>query len=340
VNGTPRDTAEAAGQRRSPSRRSDGWRAYRRRGTPIAAAGTTRPATGRGDDHGMRLSINVTNFSWPGGAGRLGRELDRVVRAADDGGLDTVWVGDHLLQMEPGTDPAEPMLEAYTTLGWLAARTERVRLGTLVTAVSFRPPALLVKAVTTLDVLSGGRSWLGVGAGYQQQEARAIGLPLPPVAERFALLEETLRLADRMWSGDDRPYESAYLRLERPIGSPPPVRRPRVLIGGTGEKKTLRLVARYADACNVFDIPDGGRSIRHSLDVLARHCEDVGRPYDAIEKTVSTRLGPDETPDAFAARCADLAGLGIQHAVVLTSGPWTTEAVGRLAAAVPAVRDL
>jgi F420-dependent oxidoreductase-like protein len=288
----------------------------------------------------MRLSLTVTNFSWPGGPSALAGELGGIVRAADDGGLDTVWVADHLLQMEPGTDPTEPMLEAYTALGWLAARTERIRLGTMVTGVTFRPPVLLVKAVTTVDVLSGGRSWLGLGAGYQQEEARATGLPLPPVAERFALLEETLQLADRMWSGDDSPYESEHLRLERPVGSPRPVRRPRVLIGGTGEKKTLRLVARYADACNVFDIPDGGRSIRHSLDVLARHCDEVGRPYGEIEKTVSTRLGPDETPAAFAGRCAALAELGVQHAVVLTSGPWTTEAVGRLAAAVPAVRDL
>jgi F420-dependent oxidoreductase-like protein len=289
----------------------------------------------------MRVSIAVTNYSWPGGPDRLGSELARVTRAADQAGVDTVWVVDHLLQADPTAPPEDTeMLEAYTTLGFLAAQTERVRLGTMVSGVTFRPPALLVKAVTTLDVLSGGRAWLGLGAGYHGEEAEAMGLPLPPVTERFQRLEETLRIAAQMWAGDDAPFEGRHYRLGRPEGSPPPIQRPRprVLIGGTGERKTLRLVAQYADACNLFDIPDGGRTVRHKLDVLARHCADLGRPYEQIEKTLSTRLEAGESSDAFAGRCAAAAALGVEHMVVLTSSPWTAEAMSTLAAAITTLR--
>ncbi|MET0229214.1 MAG: LLM class F420-dependent oxidoreductase [Actinomycetes bacterium] len=290
----------------------------------------------------MRVSIGVTNYSWPGGPNGLGSELDRLVRGADRAGVDTVWVVDHLLQADPTAPPEDTeMLEAYTTLGFLAARTDRVRLGTMVSGVTFRPPALLVKAVTTLDVLSGGRAWLGLGAGYHGEEAEAMGLPLPPVAERFQRLEETLRIAAQMWAGDDAPFEGRHYRLGRPAGSPLPIQRPRppVLIGGTGERKTLRLVAQYADACNLFDIPDGGRTVTHKLTVLARHCADLGRPYAQIEKTLSTRLEAGETSDAFARRCEAAAALGIEHMVVLTSSPWTAEALSTLAAAITTLRQ-
>jgi F420-dependent oxidoreductase-like protein len=290
----------------------------------------------------MRLSLTVTNFSWPGGPTRLGAELRRIARQADEGGLDTLWVSDHLLQAEPGTEPTQEMLEAYTVLGHLACATDRIRLGALVSPVTFRAPALLVKAVTTLDVLSGGRAWLGLGAGYHQDEADMMGLPLPPVAERFDRMEEALRLARQMWAGDDAPFDGLHYRAARPLNSPRSITRPRppILIGGTGEKRTLPLVARCADACNVFDIPDGGTTIRRKLDVLAEHCATVGRQYEAIEKTVSTRLGPDESAAAFADRCGALAELGLDHVVVLTSGPWTPEAVERLVDAVPAVRRI
>jgi F420-dependent oxidoreductase-like protein len=284
----------------------------------------------------------VTNYSWPSGPHGLGAELARLVRAADQSGVDTVWVTDHLIQADPTVAPDDTeMLEGYTTLGFLAAHSQRVRLGTMVTGVTFRPPALLVKAVTTLDVLSGGRAWLGIGAGYQQDEAQAMGLPLPPVAERFQRLEETLQIAARMWAGDDTPFEGSHYRLGRPVGSPAPIQRPHppVLIGGTGERKTLRLVAQYADACNLFDIPDGGRTVKHKLDVLARHCEAVGRPYEAIEKTLSTRLQAGEPTDAFVGRCAAAAALGIQHMVVITSAAWTADALATLAAAIPTLRE-
>jgi F420-dependent oxidoreductase-like protein len=280
----------------------------------------------------MRVSLSVTNYSFPGGPARLGAELAAIARAADEASLDTVWVADHLLQMDPSSTPDAEMLEAYTTLGFLAAHTRQIRLGTMVTGVTFRPPALLIKAVTTLDVLSGGRAWLGLGAGYASDEARAMDLPLPSVAERFDRLDETLRLALHMWSGDPLPFEGRHYRLEQPISSPPPLRTPHppILIGGMGERRTLRLVAEHADACNLFDIPDGGETVRHKLDVLRRHCDAVGRHYDEIEKTVSTRLSPDESSDAFAERCVELGGLGIEHAVVITTGPWTPDAVERL----------
>jgi F420-dependent oxidoreductase-like protein len=251
------------------------------------------------------------------------------VRAADSAGVDTVWVSDHLIQADPTAGPGQnDMLEAYTTLGFLAAQTEKVRLGTMVSAATFRPPALLIKAVTTLDVLSGGRAWLGIGAGYQEQEARAMGLPLPPVPERFERLEDTLRLAVQMWSGDETPFEGKHFHLEQPHTSPQPERRPRILIGGTGQRRTLRLVAEYADACNLFDIPDGGATVRHKLDVLRRHCDAAGRDYETVEKTLSTRLAPGETPEALAER---VTALGIDHAILLTQGPWQVEDVARLA---------
>lgn len=281
----------------------------------------------------MKVSLSVTNYSWPGG--RPGHDLGALARAADDAGVDTVWVPDHLIQADPTAPPTDrEMYEAYTVLGFLAARTERVRLGTMVTGVTFRPPAVLLKAVTTLDALSGGRAWLGVGVGHHDGEARAMGLPFPATRARFEQLAETLQLADRMWAGDDAPFTGRHFRLERPDGHPRPIRRPPILIGGTGERRTLPLVAKYADACNVFDIPDGGRTVRHKLAVLAGHCEAEGRPYDAIEKTLSTRLDPGESGADFARRCEEARSWGIEHMVVLTSRPWTLEAVGTLGAAL------
>jgi alkanesulfonate monooxygenase SsuD/methylene tetrahydromethanopterin reductase-like flavin-dependent oxidoreductase (luciferase family) len=259
----------------------------------------------------VRVSLSVTEYP----RSDIREHLAAVVRAADAGGLDTVWVADHLLQAAPGTAPDDPMLEAYTTLGYLAGRSERVRLGTMVAAVTYRAPALLIKAVTSLDALSGGRAWLGVGSGYHEPEARTMGLDLPPVPERFERLEQTLQLAREMWTG---------------AASPVPLTRPPILIGGMGERRTLRLVAQYADACNLFDIPDGGETIRRKLDVLRRHCDAVGRRFEEIEKTVSTRLGRGESAESFAARCELLRSYGIEHAVAITDGPWTLDGIAAL----------
>ncbi|HVW44500.1 MAG TPA: TIGR03560 family F420-dependent LLM class oxidoreductase [Amycolatopsis sp.] len=277
----------------------------------------------------MKVSISVTDYGWPDLAVHLGR----IAEAADESGVDTLWVADHLLQADPHRTIDGAMLEAGTTLGFLAARTRRIRLGAMVTGATFRPPAVTVKAVTTLDVLSGGRAWFGIGAGHHEGEARAMDLPFPPTAERFERMAEIVRLALHMWSGEGGPFEGKHYHLENPVSSPQPVRRPPILIGGAGERKTLRLVARYADACNVFDIPDGGRTIKHKLDVLARHCEDLGRPSDDITKTVSTRLFPGETAEAFAERCAALGELGLDHVVVLSPEPWTEDGVATVAAA-------
>lgn len=284
----------------------------------------------------MRISLSITNFSWPDGPVAIADRLAATARAAEAAGLDTVWVPDHPLQSDPASSPDEPMLEAYTTLGFLAGQTARIRLGTLVAGATFRAPALLVKAVTTLDVLSGGRAWLGIGAGYNQEEARAMGMYLPPAPERFDRLADTLEVAQRMWSGDESPYHGRREHLEHPIGSPRPLSRPRppVLIGGTGERRTLRLVAEYADACNLFDIPDGGLAVRRGLDVLAQHCADVGRSFEQIERTITTALQPDEPVDRFLERCGKLGELGIEHVIVITRGrPWTDDGVNTLGAA-------
>lgn len=279
----------------------------------------------------MRVSISVTNYS--------DIDLGGIARAAEQAGVDTVWVADHLIQADPASTPDSEMLEAYTTLGYLAARTERVRLGTMVSAVTFREPALLVKAVTTLDYLSGGRAWFGVGAGYHGAEATAMGLPMPPVAERFERLEETLRIALAMWADNREPFHGKHYRLARPVGNPLPVRRPHppILIGGAGERHTLRLVAEFADACNLFDIPDGGRTVRHKLEVLAQHCDRVGRPYGDIEKTLSTRLDNGAGVAEFVEHAGELAELGVEHLVVITPGPWTPAKIDVLAAAIPAL---
>jgi alkanesulfonate monooxygenase SsuD/methylene tetrahydromethanopterin reductase-like flavin-dependent oxidoreductase (luciferase family) len=215
------------------------------------------------------------------------------------------------------------MLEAYTSLGYLSALTRRVRLGTLVTWAAIRPPMLLIKAVATLAVLSGDRAWLGIGAGYNAGEAAMTGLPFPGTAERFDRLEEIIRLAGQAWRGDDRPFQGRHYQLERPLTSPLPPSRPRLLIGGAGERRTLPLVARYADACNLFDIPDGGATLRRKLDVLAAACEAVGRDRASIETTLSTRRAPGETLAQFLARATALRSAGIDHLIILTTGPWT-----------------
>ena len=284
----------------------------------------------------MKISLTMTDHSWPDGVDGL----RQVATTADEGGLDTIWIPDHLLQADPTSHPEAELFEGVTTLGYLAAVTSRARLGMLVSPITFRPPAVQVKAITTLDAFTGGRAWFGVGIGWEDAEATAMGIPMGPTKERFEQLEELLQIADRMFAGDASPYEGKHFRLEGPICRPRPTQRPPVLIGGTGEQKTLRLVAQYADACNLFDIPDGGKTVRHKLEVLRKHCEEIGRPYDAIEKTLATRFSPGDSVDDLVRRCGEQAALGIDHAIVIRSGPWTPESVEILAALVPAVAAL
>src|SRR3984885_13924162 len=236
----------------------------------------------------MKIGLHISDFTWDGGVPALPQRLAEIARRAEDGGVDRVSVMDHVWQIGVIGPPEHEMLEAYTTLGWLAARTERVKLLTVVTAVVYRDPGLLAKSVTTLDVLSGGRAMLGIGAAWNEEESRGLGLFFPPLAERFERLEEALQICLQMWSDDDGPYDGKYYHLGRTLNSPQSLTRPHppIMIGGSGEKTTLRLVARYAQVGNIFPGPD----LEHKLDVLRQHCEQEGRDYDDIEKTVTFRF--------------------------------------------------
>ncbi|HEY6798300.1 MAG TPA: LLM class F420-dependent oxidoreductase [Kineosporiaceae bacterium] len=263
----------------------------------------------------MKIGLHLPRLTYPGGPATLGADLARIARGADDAGVDRVSVMDHVWQIGPHGPVEQDMLEAYTTLGFLAAHTSRVSLLTLVTGVTYREPGLLAKLVTTLDVLSGGRAMLGIGAAWNEDEARGLGLFFPPTAERFERLEEALQICLQMWSGDEGRYDGKHYHLARTLNSPQPITRPhpRILIGGGGEQKTLRLVARYAHACNLFPGPD----VAHKLDVLREHCRREGRDYDDIEKTVvfGFDLGPrGERVEETLTQLRSLADLGIQVA--------------------------
>ncbi len=262
----------------------------------------------------MKLGLHLPDFTYSGGPAALAGDLTRTARAAEDAGFEMLSVMDHVWQIGVIGPPENEMLEAYTTLGYLAARTQKVKLLAWVTAVVYREPGLLAKCVSTLDVLSEGRAWLGSGAAWNGEEAAGLGLPLPPTGERFERLEEALQIYRQMCSDDDGQYEGKHYRLARTLNSPRPLQRPHppILIGGSGERKTLRLVAQYADACNLFAGPD----VERKLDVLREHCAAVGRDYDDIYKTVMLPLdpGPDgQKVDDLLDQLRGLAKLGIEH---------------------------
>ncbi len=267
----------------------------------------------------MKIGLQIPLYTWPGGPAELGAKLAEIARTADDVGFDSVWVMDHFFQI-PLVGPAEmDMLEGYSALSFIAGVTRRVMLGTMVTGVSYRHPGLLAKTVTTLDVLSGGRAYLGIGAAWFEREHQGLGVPFPPLGERFERLEETLQIAKQMWSDDDGPFEGRHYQLAETLCVPKPTSRPHppIMIGGLGEKKTLRLVARYGDACNLFAFI-GIDGLRGKLDVLRRHCDDLGRAYDEIERTSldTVNLSPGNMSVAdVVAKCGELAGVGIQHAI-------------------------
>ncbi len=273
----------------------------------------------------MKIGLQLNRFDYAGGTPAIGPTLARVVQEADLAGFDSLWVMDHFFQIR-GIGPAEdPMLEGWTTLGYFAALTRRARLGLMVGGVHYRHPGLWVKAATTLDVLSGGRAWLGIGAAWNQEESDALGFPMPPLGTRFELLEETLQIARAMWTGErgtEERFEGTHYTAGRLLNAPQSLSRPRVpiMIGGGGEQKTLRLVAQYADASNVFGGPD---TVRRKYAILREHCERLGRPYEEIERSnlQSTRLSArggagTETPDAAAERFVSLAEAGAQHVIV------------------------
>ena len=272
----------------------------------------------------MKFGLQVNNFTWPGGPSAIGPTLARIGRDADDAGFDSIWVMDHFFQIRGLGPPEAPMLEGTTALGFLAAHTERARLGLMVGGIHYRHPGHWIKLTTTLDVLSGGRAWFGIGAAWNVFESKGLGFPFPPLGERFEWLEDTLRLAQDMWSGGSGThgrFDGTHVTATHVINSPQALSRPRIpiLVGGGGERKTLRLVAQYADACNLF-----GRDpdlVRSKLAVLREHCERLGRPYDDIERTVLTSVDLEaESPAEVVERFGVLAEVGAQHLIFSVRG--------------------
>lgn len=270
-----------------------------------------------GRDGPMEFGIHIADFTWKSGPAQLGPALAAHVRNAEAAGIQRITVMDHFWQL-PGIGPVEhEMLEAYATLGFIAAHTEKALLHTLVTGVIYRHPSLLAKQISTLNVLSGGRVGLGIGAAWNEEECKGLGFPFPPVAQRFRELEETLQICLQMWSDSEAPYEGAIWQLERTLNSPQNVTQPYLMIGGGGEKKTLKLVAQYADACNLSAMAEVPA---HKLDVLRAHCDDVGRDYDEIEKTAMIAINPTSTPEEVATRVDALSDAGFAATYVFAAG--------------------
>ena len=290
----------------------------------------------------MRIGLQIPDFTWPGGPAEMGAKLAEIARTADSGGFEYIAVMDHFFQIGAVGPVENDMLEAYTTLGYLAAHTERVKLLTLVTGAIYRHPGILAKIITTLDVLSGGRAVAGIGAGWNEEESRGLGIPFASTKQRFEELEDALRLALQMWAGDESPFQGNHVHAERPLNSPQALQRPHppIMIGGGGEQKTLRFVARYAQACNLFAGPD----LPHKLDVLRRHCETEGRDYDEIEKTAYYVFNPGdegEHADKVIAELRGLADLGIDTAIGAVADVWKISPLQAIAERIiPAVREL
>lgn len=273
----------------------------------------------------MKVGLQINRFTWPGEPESLRETLTKVAQTADQAGFSSIWVMDHFFQIGHVGEKHEPMLEAYTTLGFIAAITKKARLGTMVTGVIYRHPALLIKAVTAMNVLSGGRAYLGIGAAWNEEECIGLGFDFPPVKERFERLEETLKLAKQMWEGDTKPFEGKYVKAQEPINNPRAISKPHpeILIGGGGEQKTLKFVAQYADACNIFNTPE----LEHKLEVLKEHCQKVGRNYNEIEKTVMNRVGTEGgvNPEKFIEECKRLRELGVTHVITSVPDVYKTE---------------
>ncbi len=265
----------------------------------------------------MRIGLQIPNFTWPGGPASIAARLAEIARVADDVGFYSLWVMDHFFQISMIGPHDHDMLEGYATLGYLAGLTRTTKLGTMATGVIYRYPGILVKTVTTLDVLSGGRAYFGIGAAWNQQEAIGLGTPFPPLGTRFELLEEALQIAQQMWSGNNGAYHGKHNHLTETLCVPQPLSRPHppILVAGGGERKTLRLVAQYGDACNLWGSP---QAVAAKLAILRQHCADLGRDYDSIEKTslgtVELAAGKMSAADVLA-QCRALAAVGVQHAI-------------------------
>jgi F420-dependent oxidoreductase-like protein len=273
----------------------------------------------------MKIGLQIPNFTWSEDQAAIASKLSEIVRTAEDAGFASIWVMDHFFQIgsrdrSMGLGPAEDeMLEGYSTLSYIAGLTRKVKLGTLVSGVVYRHPGILVKTVTTLDVLSGGRAYFGIGAAWNEREAKGLGVPFPLVKDRFEQLEETLQIANQMWSEDNGAYNGKHYQLAETLNNPQPLSKPHppIMIGGGGEKKTLRLVAKYADACNLF-ARLGVDGVKAKLDILKEHCNQLGRNYDEIEKTTldTAFLMPGKmTAQDVIEKCRALAGIGVQQAL-------------------------
>lgn len=290
----------------------------------------------------MKIGVQINQFKYPGGTAKIGYSVKTIAQAAEAADFDSLWVMDHFFQIPNLGQAEEPMLEAYTTLGYLAGVTEKVKLGAMVTGVIYREPAVLIKAITTLDVLSAGRAYFGIGAGWFDYEANSLGLNDPLNASRFTRLEETLQIAKQMWAGNDKPYNGKIYQLERPLSSPKPVTKPHppILIGGGGEQKTLRFVAEYGDACNLFADRE---VLKHKLEVLKKHCKDVGRPYEEIEKTCMEGSFVTEAsinPNQLLSSAEELAGLGVDHIILRVSNDAKPESYEKLAPVIKKIKEL
>lgn len=296
----------------------------------------------------MKIGLQIPSFTWPGAPETIGPTLARVVHDADEAGFDSIWVMDHFFQIRSVGAVEEPMLEGWTTLGFMAANSSRARLGLMVGGVHYRYPGLWIKAATTLDVLSGGRAWLGIGAAWNEQESRGLGFPFPPLGERFELLEDTLRMAHGMWTGErgsEAALDGRHLNAAHLLNSPQSITRPRppIMIGGGGEKKTLRLVAQYADACNVFGSPE---MIARKYGILDEHCAAVGRDPAEIERStlqgvnLATDGGRGESAAQVIDRFGELADAGAEHVIFSVPGVHDPARIAALADVIPSLKAL
>ena len=283
----------------------------------------------------MKIGLQIPSFTWPGGDAAIGPTLGRVAETADAAGFDSLWVMDHFFQIRGVGRAEEPMLEGWSTLAFMAAHSKRATLGLMVGGVHYRQAGLWAKAATTLDVLSGGRAYLGIGAAWNEEESLGLGFPMPPLGVRFEMLDETLQIVHQMWQGErgsGKPFEGKHYQAERLLNSPQALSKPhpRIMIGGGGEQKTLRLVARYADACNIFGGPE---QLTHKFSVLRERCAEAGRTFGDIERSNLSSVNLErETPAALVDRFARLADVGVQHVIFSVADVWdprNLERIGR-----------
>ncbi len=290
----------------------------------------------------MKLGLHITNFDHPNGDAALSSSLKDIAQFCNENGFYSLSPMDHFFQIGVIGAPELNMLEGYSLLNYFAGITHQVKLLTMVTGVVYRHPGILAKLVTTLDVLSGARAYLGIGAAWNEREALGLGIPFPPLGERFARLEETLQIIRQMWTDDTTPYQGKHYQLAEPINHPQPISKPHppILIGGGGEKKTLRFVAQYADACNLF-LRDDLETPHHKLDVLKRHCDSVGRDFNEIERTATVWIDPaQQSPQAIIAFCRSAADLGFEHMMAIVPGIYSMRPLEILAREViPAIAE-